>query len=68
MHVEGIIKVTLPAKLYIHVVVVVVVVAFHLFSITVQTSVVCAALFVVSSLLMVPVTVSPFACCLCLIW
>ncbi len=58
MHVEGIIKVTLPAKLYIQVVAVV---ALQLVSITVHTSVVFAALFVISSPLMVPVTVSPFA-------
>ncbi len=59
MHVEGIIKVTPPAKLYIHVVAVVV--ALQLVSITVHTFVVFAALFVISSPLMVPVTVSPFA-------
>ncbi len=58
MHVEGIIKVTPPAKLYIHVVAVV---ALHLVSITVHTSVVFAALFVISSPLMVPVNVSPCA-------
>ncbi len=59
MHVEGIIKVTLPAKLYIHVAAAVV--ALQLVSITVHTSVVFAALFVVSSPLTVPVNVSPFA-------
>ncbi len=58
MHVESIVKVILPAKLYIHVVAVV---ALQLVSITVHTSVVFAALFVVSSPLMVPVTVSPIA-------
>ncbi len=58
MHIESIVKVTPPAKLYIHVVAVV---ALQLVSIMVHTSVVFAALFVVSSPLMVPVTGSPFA-------
>ncbi len=57
MHVESIVKVTPPAKLYIHVAAAVVV-ALQLASITVHTSVVFAALFVVSSPLMIPVTVS----------
>ncbi len=59
MHVEGIIKVTPPAKLYIPVAAAVV--ALHLVSIMVHTSAVFAALFVVSSPMMVPVTASPFA-------
>ncbi len=60
MHIESIVKVTPPAKLYIHVVAVVVV-ALQLVSITVHTSAVFAALFVIISPLMVPVNVSPFA-------
>ncbi len=56
MHIEGIVKVT-PAQLYIYTAVV----ALKLVSITVPTSAVYAALSVVSSLLMITVTVSPFA-------
>ncbi len=58
MHVESIVKVTPPVKLYIYAAVVV---ALQLVSITVPTSSVFAALFVVSSSLLVPVTVWPFA-------